>query len=193
MTLLRVASSFVISLILGLSLGCIIGKSLSVYSISKPYITVALSIPSICWVAISIMLFGINNVSAIFSVVAIITPVITVNVIAGMKSLNNELMDMAKVFKLERGTVIKHLVIPQLFPFLISATRFGISLSWKVMIIAEMFGTTNGVGYQINYAFGTFSFEDVLAWTILFTSLMIAIEYGVLKPIEAKYSLWKTG
>jgi len=87
--------------------------------------------------------------------------------------------------------MIRDVVIPQLVPYLLAATRFGLSLAWKVTVIAELLGLSNGIGYMIHYSFGVFSMVDVFAWTIAFTLVMVAFEYGLLKPLETRVTSWR--
>ena len=59
------------------------------------------------------------------------------------------------------------------------------------MVLSEMFGLSSGVGYMINRSFNSYSMEDVLAWTIGFTIVMFAVEYGIILPIERRLVRWR--
>src|SRR5260370_111811 len=140
---------------------------------------------------LAVMGFGMSEVAHIFTIFVVLLPLITVNILQGTKALDLEMIEMAKAFRAGRAMVIREVVIPQLVPYLLGATRFGLSLAWKVTVIAELLGLSNGIGYMIHYSFGIFSMLDVFAWTMAFTLVMLALEYGLLKPLEARVTGWR--
>ena len=81
-------------------------------------------------------------------------------------------------------------VLPQLVPYAIAATRYGLPLAWKMAIIAEMLGLSNGVGYMLIYWFHVLNMVQVFAWMLLFTSVMLTVEYLVIKPLERASLRW---
>jgi NitT/TauT family transport system permease protein len=82
-------------------------------------------------------------------------------------------------------------VIPQVFPYIAAAARFGFGIVWKVVVVVELLGLTDGVGYQLNYYFQLFDMAKVFAWTLMFTVVMIMIELLLLKPIERRVFRWR--
>ncbi len=72
-----------------------------------------------------------------------------------------------------------------------AAARFGLGIIWKVTVLVELLGRSDGVGYMLNYSFQMFNMADVFAWTMFFTLVMLAIELLILKPIERRLFLWR--
>ena len=190
-TLLRVMCGFVLAFLVSIALGIFMGVSSTAERFFEPEIIVALTVPSLAWSVICLMWFGISELAPIFTIFVILLPLITVNVIQGTKALDHEVIEMARAFRAHRAMVVREVVIPQLVPHLLAATRFGLSLAWKVTVIAEMLGLSNGIGYMIHYSFGIFSMVDVFAWTLAFLVVMVAIEYGALKPFETRITRWR--
>ncbi|MDA8187690.1 MAG: hypothetical protein M0T85_06080, partial [Dehalococcoidales bacterium] len=62
---------------------------------------------------------------------------------------------------------------------------------WKVVVLSEMFGLSNGIGYMINRSFSVFSMVSVLAWTVAFTLVMFVFEFGMLRPVEKHFTRWR--
>jgi NitT/TauT family transport system permease protein len=143
----------------------------------KPYVVIGLSIPSLAWAVIAVIWLGISDLAPIFTIVVVLTPIITSNVWEGAKAVDCGLLEMAAVYRAPPLLTVREIILPQLVPYLVSAARYGFSLAWKVVVIAEMLGVNNGVGFAINYAFNQFSMRGVLAWTAAFTALMAVIEY----------------
>jgi NitT/TauT family transport system permease protein len=190
-TLLRVGVGFVCAFIVSLALGILMGVSRTAEKFFEIEILIGLTVPSLAWAVVALMWFGIREIAPVFTIFVIILPLITVNMWQGTKALDQDVIEMARAFRVRRAQVVREVVVPQLVPYLLAATRFGLSLAWKVAVIAEMLGISNGIGYMIHYAFGVFSMEDVLAWTISFTLVMIALEYGVLNPLESRITRWR--
>jgi NitT/TauT family transport system permease protein len=190
-TLLRVGAGFILAFLVSIGLGILMGANPVADRFFEPEIVVGLTVPSLAWSVIALMWFGISELAPIFTIFIVLQPLITVNVVQGTKALDPEVIEMAKAFRADRRMMIRDVVIPQLVPYLLAATRFGLSLAWKVAVIAELLGLSNGIGYMIHYSFGIFSMVDVFAWTISFTMVMLAIEYGALKPLEARVTGWR--
>jgi NitT/TauT family transport system permease protein len=118
-------------------------------------------------------------------------PALVLNVVQGMRALDPGLVEMAHVFRFDRRARLRHLWLPSLAPFLLSGARLGLSLSWKVIVLVEMFGMSSGVGYQLNQAFSAQDVAAVLAWTLLFAVAMGVLEYGVLRTVERRVTRWR--
>jgi len=190
-TMLRVATGFLAAFLVSIGLGIFMGVNRTAERFFEPEIVVGLTVPSLAWSVIALMWFGISELAPIFTIFVVLQPVITVNIWQGTKALDHEVIEMARAFRAGRPMVIRDVVIPQLVPYLLAATRFGLSLAWKVTVIAELLGLSNGIGYMIHYSFGIFSMLDVFAWTIAFTLVMLALEYGFLKPLETRITGWR--
>jgi NitT/TauT family transport system permease protein len=190
-TMVRVAAGFLSSFLVSIGVGIFMGVNRTAERFFELNIVVGLTVPSLAWSVIALMWFGISELAPIFTIFIVLQPLITVNIWQGTKALDHEVIEMARAFRAGRAMVIRDVVIPQLVPYLLAATRFGLSLAWKVTVIAELLGLSNGIGYMIHYSFGIFSMLDVFAWTIAFTLVMLALEYGLLKPLEARITGWR--
>ena len=82
-------------------------------------------------------------------------------------------------------------VIPQVLPYMMAAARFGLGVVWKVTVLVELLGRSDGVGYMLNYSFQMFKMADVFAWTLFFSVVMLVIEMAVLKPLENRLFRWR--
>jgi NitT/TauT family transport system permease protein len=98
---------------------------------------------------------------------------------------------MARVFDLTFGKKLYHVVLPQLVPYLAAAMRSGLSLVWKIVLIVELLGRSNGVGFEIGIAFQLFDVTRLLAYALPFVGLMLAIETVLVQPFERHLSRWR--
>jgi NitT/TauT family transport system permease protein len=154
-------------------------------------VLVGLAIPGLAWAVVGLMLFGLSEKTQIFAIFMVVTPILAVNIWEGTKALDRKLVEMAFVFKANRRMVVRSVVLPQLIPYSLAAVRFGLALAWKTVVIAETFGASTGIGFKIIESRELLSMKGVLAWTLSFTVVMIALEFMLLKPIEGRLTVWR--
>jgi NitT/TauT family transport system permease protein len=82
-------------------------------------------------------------------------------------------------------------VLPQLAPYVAAAARSGLSLVWKIVLIVELLGRPNGVGFEIGIAFQLFDVTLILAYALTFVVVILAIETLLVQPIERRASRWR--
>src|SRR5213078_887203 len=106
-------------------------------------------------------------------------------------SLDAGLDDMAKVFKMGAWVRFRHVILPQLSPYIAAAARSGLSLVWKIVLVAELLGRPNGVGFEIGVAFQLFDIPLLLAYSLSFAVVVLLIETLLVQPFEARLSRWR--
>jgi len=190
-SLRRVFVGAAVAMVFSVAVGIYMGTILAGERFFQPLVVLGLTIPGLMWALISVMLFGINEMASYFAVAVTIFPMLVINIWAGVKALDKELMDMSHVFRFSPWMKISEVIIPQLVPNIFAAMRYGLGLAWKVVVVVEMFGTSNGVGYQVMKAYQVFNMEDVIAWTLTFVGAMIVIEYGVINLLEVRLTAWR--
>jgi len=190
-SLRRVFVGATIAMVFSVAVGIYMGTVLVGERFFQPLVVIGLTIPGLMWSLIAVMLFGINEMTPYFAVSVTIFPMLVINIWAGVKALDKELMDMSHVFHFSPRMKITQVIIPQLIPNIFAATRYGLGLAWKVVVVVEMFGTSNGVGYQVMKAYQIFNMESVIAWTLTCVAAMILIEYGLSNRIERRLTSWR--
>jgi NitT/TauT family transport system permease protein len=190
-SLRRVFVGATVAMIFSIAVGIYMGTVRMGEHFFQPLVVLGLTIPGLMWALIAVMLFGINEFASYFAVAVTTFPMLVINIWAGVKSLDKELMDMSHVFHFTKSMKITQVILPQLVSNIFAATRYGLGLAWKVVVVVEMFGTSNGVGYQVMKAYQLFNMEGVIAWTLTFVAAMIVIEYGVITFAERRLSAWR--
>jgi len=87
--------------------------------------------------------------------------------------------------------VLRHVVLPQLTPYFLAASRSGLALIWKIVLVVELLGRSNGVGFQIQIYFQLFDVTMILAYTLAFILVVQAIEWLGLQPLERWITRWR--
>jgi NitT/TauT family transport system permease protein len=190
-TLRRAASGFAIGAALGSLLGIFMGIRREANAFFDPIIIIFLAFPALGWTLIALLWFGLSELSAIFFVTVLSFPVFAINVREGVRAIDADLINMAQSFRATGRKVVRSILVPTILPFLMSGTRYGLNLAWKLTAIAELVGMQTGVGFQINFNFGRFQMTPVFAWTLSLTIVILLVDNLLLKPLEQRTFRWR--
>jgi len=190
-TLRRVLVGFGVAMIASIPLGIVMGTSRSLESFFEPPVILGLTMPGLIWAVLMIMFFGLSEMSAYAAVAVTIAPMLAISIWQGTKSIDKDLIDMSKAFHASSWSKVVDVILPQLVSHILAAVRYGLGLAWKVVVVVEMFGFSNGVGYQVVRGFNVFSMKVVLAWAITFLVVMIIIEFGIIGWLERAATRWR--
>ena len=190
-TLARVAAAFVIALSLGAGLGLWLGRSAAADRWLNPWLVILVNLPALVVTALAYVWIGLNETAAIAAVVVNKLPLVTVMLREGARALRPDLDEMARAYAMPARDRLAHVILPQLAPHLASAARAGLSLIWKIVLVVEFLGRSSGVGFQIHLQFQMFRVGHILAYALAFVAVMLAVEYLILRPWEARANRWR--
>jgi len=190
-TLLRVAVSFTLAMALGSVIGLLMGRFRAADSIGDPWLVVLLNLPALVIIVLAYVWAGLTETAAIAAVALNKLPIAMVTVREGARSLDRGLDEMAQVFRMSAWAQMRHVVLPQLAPYLAAAARSGLSLVWKIVLIVELLGRPNGVGFEIGTAFQLFDVTRILAYALAFVAVMLVIETFLVQPLERHVTRWR--
>jgi NitT/TauT family transport system permease protein len=190
-TLARVAVAFVLAMLLGAVIGLAMGRSATTNALFDPLLVLLLNLPALVTIILMYVWFGLVEVAAVMAVVINKVPNVAVTVREGARSLDHRLEQMATVYRFTRWQRCRDVWIPQLFPYLMAATRGGLALIWKIVLVVELLGRSNGVGFQLHMAFQVFDVAAILAYSLAFIAVVQLIELAILQPLERRSSRWR--
>lgn len=190
-TLLRVSAAFVIAMLIGSCIGILLGMDANINRFVEPWLILLLNLPALVIIVLAYIWFGLNEAAAVGAVALNKIPNVVITLREGARSLDPIYAELASVYRFSWWKRLRHVVLPQLQPFFAAATRSGISLIWKIVLVVELLGRSNGVGFQIYLYFQLFDVATILAYTLAFVAVMLAVEYLVLQPIERKSTRWR--
>ena len=192
MTLWRVAASFVVAMISGTVIGLVLGRTKILDGAFTPWVLVVLNTPALVITALCYIWLGLTETAAIIAVALNKIPNVAVLIREGVRSFDPALDDMSTVYRFGLWTRLRHVFMPQLTPFAIGAARSGLALVWKIVLVVELLGRPNGVGYAISYYFQLFDVRAVLGYSVAFSIVMLAIEFLLLQPLDDHARRWRT-
>jgi NitT/TauT family transport system permease protein len=190
-TLLRLIASFTISMLLGCAIGIALGLNEKLNAFFDNWLVIFLNVPALVTVILCYVWFGLTESAAILAVVLNKVPNVIVTLREGTRALDKNLLNMATCYRLSRTKTLRHVILPQLHPFLMSATRSGLALIWKIILMVELLGRSDGMGYQLHLFFQWFDIASILAYTVAFVGVIQALEFWVLKPLDNLALRWR--
>lgn len=190
-TLLRLVVSFTIAMLLGCAIGIVLGRSKKLDAFFDNWLVIFLNVPALVTIILCYVWFGLVESAAILAVVINKLPNVIVTIREGTRALDQDLLEMARCYRFSKRKTLVHVIWPQLHPFVMGATRSGLALIWKIILVVELLGRSNGMGYQLHLFFQLFDVASILAYTIAFVAVIQLIELLVLKPLDKKALRWR--
>jgi NitT/TauT family transport system permease protein len=190
-TLVRVAWAFGIAMLLGSALGMAMGTWRWLDRGLDSLLTGLLNLPALVGIVLIYVWFGLSETTAIAAVALNKLPSTAVTLREGTRALDRTLIEMAHSFRMGRVAILRHVVLPQLSPYLFAAARSGLALIWKIVLVAELLGRSDGVGFQIQVYFQLFDVTGILAYTMAFIVVVQLIEWLLLQPLERRANRWR--
>ena len=125
---------------LGAAIGYVMGRRRLVDRLLDPWLVVLLNLPALVVIVLAYVWAGLTEAAAIGAVALNKLPNAIVVMREGARALDPQLEEMAQVFRFSRAARLRHLVLPQLAPYFAAATRSGLSLVWKIVLVVELLG-----------------------------------------------------
>jgi NitT/TauT family transport system permease protein len=190
-TLLRVAAAFIVAMFIGSAIGIFLGRSQGADRFFDSWVVLFLNLPALVIIILCYVWFGRTEVAAITAVAINKIPNVAVTVREGARSLSRDLAEMALMYRFGWWKTLRHVTLPQLAPFFLASARTGLSLVWKIVLVVELLGRSNGVGFQLGTFFQMFDVSMILAYALAFIFVVQLIETVILQPAAARVNRWR--
>ena len=190
-TLARVLAAFVLSLSLGAALGVAMGRLRRLDRLLDGWLIFFLNLPALVTTILCYVWFGLTEAAALAAVALNKIPAVVVTVREGARGLDPGLLAVADAYRFGRWGTFRHVVLPQLVPFLLVAARSGLALIWKIVLVVELLGRSDGIGFKLHVFFEMFDVAGILAYSLAFVAVVQAIELWLFAPLERKATAWR--
>lgn len=186
---LRVIGSVVLALVIGSALA-LMARALPVLDgiisgLIQPFFS---AFPSIGWAILAAIWFTPGHFSIMFVQVAILVPFCLINVAEGLRQIDREMLEMARSFSRDRTRIVLQVGLPLLLPYMMGALRIAYGVAWKIALVAELLGSTSGLGFLMLRAQGSADLTTVLAACLAIVALFFAGERLLLDPLARRFS-----
>jgi ABC-type nitrate/sulfonate/bicarbonate transport system permease component len=190
-SLLRLAIGFTLALVVGSIVGLAMGLSPRIEAMFHDFVIVGLTFPYLIWGLLVAMWFGFGWIGPVLVVFIAGLPYVILNASEGVHDVSKELRDMAAAYDVPRERVLRHLIVPSLSPFFFASLRYGLANGWKGLILAEVFASTSGAGYQINTMRDYGDFAGVVGFAVYFALFSIVVERLVFGRLSRRVFRWR--
>nr|WP_312596548.1 ABC transporter permease subunit [Stutzerimonas nitrititolerans] len=180
------------ALLAGSALGLLAGRSLTAAMLSRPLVTLLLGMPPIAWLVLAMLWFGMGDATPVFTVFIACFPIVFAGAMQGTRTLDNQLKKVALAYHLPWHMLLTDLYFPHVMSYLFPAWITALGTSWKVVVMAELLSTTDGVGAALATSRAQLDTATSLAWVAAVLGLLLATEYLFLEPLKRRVERWRS-
>jgi sulfonate transport system permease protein len=148
-TLWRVLWGFVFGVAAGTIVGAIAGYSALVYRLVDPTLQGLRAVPSIAWVPLFILWFGIFEASKIILIAVGVFFPVYLGVMGAVVSVDRKIVEVGRAFRLSGFAMIRRILLPAVLPAYVLSLRAGLGLGWMFVLAAEFLGASSGLGFLL--------------------------------------------
>lgn len=181
-----------LALAAGTILGLLAGRSLTAAMVSRPLVTLLLGMPPIAWLVLAMLWFGMGDATPVFTVLVACFPIAFAGAMQGARTLDNHLGEVGRVFGLSGPMMLTDIYLPHIASYLFPAWITALGSAWKVVIMAELLTTADGVGAAMAVSRAQLDTTTSMAWIVAVLGLLLAFEYLVLEPLKRHIERWRT-
>lgn len=189
-SILRALSGFVLGGLTGLALGLSTGLGKMAERTLDPSLQMLRTVPLLSLIPLFILWFGIGEFSKILMISLGAFFPMYVNTFLGIRSVDVKLYDVSRIFQYSKLQLVIRLIIPAAMPNILLGIRLSLGVSWLVLVVAEMMGTSAGIGYMIQDA-RAYSQTDIVFVGIIIFAIVGKLSDSVVRLLESKLLRWR--
>lgn len=190
-TLSSVVYGMVITIVVGIPLGLLIGRSQALFDLTEPIVSIMYAVPFVVFLPIVIFWFGIGAEARLVIVVwSAIFPLV-INVIAGARNIEANYLNVARVFCASRLLTLRAIAFPATLPFILAGVRQAVGRALVGAIVAELFMGNSGLGYVVQTQTSNFQMDDAMAAIVVIAVLAVVLTRGV-AWLERRFTFWSS-
>ena len=182
----RLIIGLFIALAIGLSLGVLLARVKTMDDTVGSLIIALQSIPSIVWLPLAIMWFGLNEKAVIFIIVLGATIVMTINVRAGIKNVDPLYIKAAQTMGSTGLDLFVRVMFPAAIPYIVTGVRLAWAFAWRALMAGELLSTGPGLGYTLKYAYDFGRMDMVIAIMIVIGIIGVTVDLFIFQRIEKR-------
>ncbi len=190
-TIRRALWGFFICAILGSALGLLAGLFTTASMMSRPIVTILMGMPPIAWIVLAMIWFGMGDTTVIFTVVVASFPIVFIGALQGTRTLENNLKEMADSFQTPALMKITDIYFPHVFSYVFPAWIAALGMSWKIVVMAELLSTSDGLGAALAVTRSQLDTAGALALVMMMVASLLLIEYLLMEPIKREVEQWR--
>ncbi|MCU5380404.1 ABC transporter permease [Bacillus cereus] len=186
----RAATGFFIGGSLGIILGTIVGFSTRSEQYLDPSVQMLRTVPHLAVAPLFVLWFGFGETSKVLLIADGAFFPLYVNAFLGIRGVDSKLFDVARVLEFSKRKLITKLILPAALPNLLLGARLSLGVAWVSLVVAELMGSTEGIGYMIMDA-RQFSNTDIVFVGIIIFAFVGKFSDSLVRLLEVKFLRWR--
>jgi len=187
----RAATGMAVGMLVGTLLGLVGGLIPRMDDVMKPLVAMVLSTPSMIFVVMAMVWFGMGTGQVVFVVGLMVVPVMYLGTRDSLRSLDRSLLEMARVFRMPLRVRVRKLYIPGLAVGLLGGLTLSVTTAIRMTIFAELLGAQDGVGPAIGLTRSYMETDKLFAWAVVMIVIVVLFEALAIRPIERRLERWR--
>lgn len=188
----EVGWGLLVSLVVGIPLGLVLGRVRPFYDMCEPIINVLNAVPYVLFLPIIIFWFGIGTESILVLVIWGAVMPLLINTSAGVRNLNRDYLRVAEVFTTGRFLFYRSVLFPATLPYILTGVRLAIARALVGAIVAEFFLSSHGIGYFVQKASTNFDMNSAMSGIVIVAVVAIVLT-KLVGWAERRYTHWSQG
>ncbi len=188
-SIIRGLTGFSLAVIVGVPLGLLIGLNPIAASLLRPMVVALQVIPLISWLLLAMIWIGFSKVP-VFVVLVTTIPLIIINTIQGVRSIDKQLLQMACVFHIAKPRIFREIYLPQVLPYLFAGISTALGTTWKALAMSEFLSVHQGIGARMAVARINLETAELFAWTLILIVLGLLTDRLLPCLVTRKMSHW---
>ncbi|MBR9839210.1 MAG: ABC transporter permease subunit [Rhodobacteraceae bacterium] len=185
-TLMRLLTAWAIAFVIGTLLGVLAGRKRLVFDFMANPVWIAMSVPSVVWVFILLVLFGIENIVPVSALVLLLSAPVFLGTAEGVRAISKDLLEMCDSYHVRGWQRLTEFYLPSIASYMVANARVSFAYGIRIVLIAEVIGLPNGVGILVAYWSDTLFMAPIVAWGILLTAVGMAVDLLVFGPLQRR-------
>jgi NitT/TauT family transport system permease protein len=185
-SMLCVLAGYLISLAIGLPLGLVIGRVRLLDETVGVVLTGLQTLPSICWLPLALLWFGLNESAILFVVVMGSLLSISISAEDGVKNTPPKYMNAARNMGARRLNLYLHVVLPAALPAILTGMKLGWSFAWRSLMAGELLYVSLGLGQLLMMGRDLNDMSQVIAVMLVIIAIGLVVESLIFAPMEQR-------
>src|SRR5262245_56474101 len=185
-SLIRVGKGFALAVLLGTPIGFMLGLSRTFHETFDPIIQFLRPISPLAWLPLGLVIFRPSEPAALVTIALCAMWPTVINTAVGVRSISQDYLNVGRVLKLSRFTMLRKIVVPASLPYVFTGYRLSLGLAWLVIVASEMLTGTPGVGGFLWQEYNSLVYSHIILSVITIGAIGFVLD-RLMGLVEARF------
>jgi nitrate/nitrite transport system permease protein len=175
-SLARVLKGFALAALAGVPIGLAMGTSKRAWQAINPIVQLLRPVSPLAWYPIWLVVTDSGPKASVWVIFITALWLVVINTAAGASHLPHEQLDVSRVFQFSRWAYVRHVLVPNALPSIITGLRSAMGIAWMVIVAVEMMSGTSGIGFFVWDTYNAGNLANVVAAIVLIGAVGIVLD-----------------